>query len=82
MKKLLLVLLLIGCTRDPKVIGTIVTEQVNTCVSNSHYYDSVSKSTKSRCGEYKCQQYTKKLGKRFYNDETLNIQDLYSGRCK
>lgn len=80
--------------RDPSRIGTIEVSNRNQCVSSyqtchpvSHYNSSTHSTTirsecTTHCSAYVCQEVTERIGKHVWNDETLNVKDLYSGRCR
>lgn len=83
MKKLLILsLLLVGCARETNLIGSTVTENKSKCTASSSHYDYHKKKTVTNCSEYTCQAVTTKLAKYAWDDETVSVKDLYSGRCQ
>lgn len=76
--------------RDPWVVGTIETQHVSRCIASyescTSSYNQHTKTTdrqcSTHCSQYMCQEHTVKIGKHIWNDETLSVKDLYSGRCK
>lgn len=78
--------------REPARIGTIEHQLVNKCISSyttcypvTHSDGktvSITNHCDTHCSAYMCQEHTVRIGKHVWNDETLDIKDLYHGSCR